>query len=74
MKNETKPDPQDDDLRNEYEFDYTQAKANRFAAGLKSGGRLVLLEPEVARSFSESATVNAVPKALLQTMPPPINP
>jgi hypothetical protein len=58
-----------DELRAEYEFDYRQAKPNRFAAGLKKGGRLVVLDPEVAAAFQGSQDVNAVLRALLQTMP-----
>ena len=42
-----------DELRPEYQFDYTQAKPNRFAAKLKKGGCLVVLEPEVARRIPE---------------------
>ncbi len=58
-----------DELRAEYEFDYHQAKPNRFAAGLKKGGRMVVLDPEVAEVFQSSQEVNAVLRALLQTMP-----
>jgi hypothetical protein len=58
-----------DELRPEYQFDYRQAKPNRFAAGLKQGGRLVVLDPEVAAVFKGSQDVNAVLRALLQTMP-----
>lgn len=58
-----------DDLRPEYDFDYSKAKPNRFAAKLKKGGRLVVLDPEVAKAFEGSAEVNAVLKALLKTMP-----
>lgn len=58
-----------DELRAEYEFDYRKAKPNRFAAGLQKGGRLVVLDPEVAAAFQESRAVNAVLLALLQTMP-----
>jgi hypothetical protein len=58
-----------DELRDEYQFDYRQAKANRFAAAVKKGGRLVVLDPEVAAAFPESGAVNAVLRALLQTMP-----
>jgi hypothetical protein len=58
-----------DELRTEYEFDYRQAKPNRFAAGLKKGGRVVILDPEVAEAFRTSQDVNAVLRALLQTMP-----
>jgi hypothetical protein len=58
-----------DELRAEYQFDYRQAKPNRFAAGLQKGGRLVVLDPEVAAAFQKSQDVNAVLRALLQTMP-----
>lgn len=58
-----------DELRPEYQFDYRQAKPNRFAAGLTKGGRLVVLDPEVAAAFQGSQDVNAVLRALLQTMP-----
>jgi hypothetical protein len=59
-----------DELRDEYQLDYRQAKPNRFAAKLQKGGRLVVLEPEVAAAFDDSEAVNAVLKALLKTMPP----
>ncbi len=58
-----------DELRSEYQFDYSVAKPNRFAAGLQKGGRLVVLDPEVAAAFHDSEDVNAVLRALLQTMP-----
>ncbi len=58
-----------DELRPEYEFDYRQAKPNRFAAGLKPGGRIVVLEPEVAEVFHSSQDVNALLRAVLQAMP-----
>ena len=58
-----------DELREEYDFDYRKAKPNRFAAKLQDGGRMVVLEPEIAAVFQNSQEVNAVLKALLQTMP-----
>lgn len=58
-----------DELRDEYTFDYSTAKPNRFAAALKKGGRLVVLDPEVAAAFGGSGAVNAALRALLQTMP-----
>ena len=57
-----------DELRPEYEFDYRQAKPNRFAAGLMPGGRIVVLEPEVAEVFQSSQDVNALLRAVLQAM------
>jgi hypothetical protein len=58
-----------EELREEYQFDYRQAKPNRFAGALKKGGRLVVLDPEVAAAFEGSDAVNAVLRALLKTMP-----
>ena len=58
-----------DELRSEYQFDNSKARPNRFAAGLQKGGRLIVLDPEVAAAFLGSQDVNAVLRALLQTMP-----
>jgi len=55
-----------DDLRPEYQFDYRKAKPNRFAAKMKKGGRLVVLEPEVAEIFQDS---KAALKALIKAVP-----
>lgn len=56
-----------DQLRKEYRFDYSKARPNRFAAGLKQGGRLVLLEPEVAAAFPKAHDVNMALKSLIKT-------
>ena len=55
-----------DELRDEYQFDYGKAKPNRFAAGLQKGGRLVVLDPEVAALFQGSQSVNAVLRGTLE--------
>jgi len=59
-----------DELREEYRFDYSKAKRNRFAGELPPGGRVVYLEPEVAAVFTDSAQVNRLLKAVLAAMPP----
>jgi hypothetical protein len=69
-KNHKKTDNRGDGLRPEYEFDYRQAKPNRFAAKLKKGGRLVILEPEVAAVFHDSRQVNQALRSLVEAMPP----
>ena len=56
-------------MRAEYRFDYRKAKPNRFAAKVKKGGRLVILDPEIAEIFQDSKQVNAALKALLTAMP-----
>ena len=53
----------------EYRFDYSKARPNRFAARLKQGSRVVVLDPEVAAIFSTPQAVNAVLRALIETMP-----
>ncbi|MBI3823323.1 MAG: hypothetical protein HY289_11690 [Planctomycetes bacterium] len=58
-----------DDLREEYRFDYRKAKPNRFASKLKKGGRLVILDPELAEVFQDSKEVNAALKAIVKAMP-----
>lgn len=58
-----------DELRDEYDFDYSRARPNRFAASLVKGGRLIVLDPEVAAVFQGSEEVNSVLRALLDTMP-----
>jgi len=59
----------DDGLRPEYHFDYAKARPNRFAAGARPGSVAVLLDPDVAQVFKNAASVNAVLRALVATMP-----
>ena len=56
-------------MRTEYRFDYSKARPNRFAARMKVGSRAVVLDPDVAAVFSTPDSVNAVLRALIETMP-----
>jgi hypothetical protein len=47
-----------DALRDEYDFDYSKAKPNRFAAHMKRPVVAVVLEADVASVFDSSAKVN----------------
>ncbi len=58
-----------DDLLPEYRFDYSKARPNRFASRTKQGSRAVVLDADVASVFSTSESVNAVLRALIETMP-----
>ncbi len=53
-----------DDMLPEYDFDYSKARPNRFAKG-----RAVILEPDVARVFSTSDSVNKILRAVIAAMP-----
>ena len=64
-----KPKRGADELRSGYRFDYRKARPNRFAARYKEGSRVVVLDPDIAQVFTTPATVNAVLRALLETMP-----
>lgn len=65
----TKTRKSGDDLRPEYRFDYRKSKPNRFAAKMAKGGRLVVLEPEVAAVFRDSKDVNKALRAVAASKP-----
>jgi hypothetical protein len=56
----------DDELAAEYEFDYTQAKPNRFASGDNRLKAIVL--DGVARVFTTSESVNKALRALIKVV------
>jgi hypothetical protein len=58
-KTPRKPRREVDDLRPEYEFDYADAKPNRFAAAMKRPVLAVVLESDVAAVFDSAEKVNA---------------
>ena len=57
--------PKPNGLRDEYEFDYSQAKPNRFSAHMKQPVVAVVLEADVASVFNSSAKVNAQLRAVM---------
>lgn len=58
-----------DELRSEYNFDYSKAKPNRFAARVDKKRIVVALEPDVSEVFTTPKAVNDVLRALIQAMP-----
>lgn len=62
--------PHNDEFRTEYEFDYRKAKPNRFADQLEEERLVVVLDPDVSKVFRTPDSVNAVLRALIETMPP----
>ena len=56
-----------DDLRPEYEFNYTTAVRGKYHRRLaREGTNVVVLEPDVAKAFRDSAPVNDALRTLLQ--------
>jgi len=58
-----------DDLRSEYVFDYSKAKANPYAARLKGRTVAVVLEPDAAAAFPSSKAVNIQLRAAVAAVP-----
>jgi len=55
-----------EELRPEYGFDYSKAvRGKYFKQLLKEGANIVVLEPDVAKAFGDSAAVNDVLRLLL---------
>jgi hypothetical protein len=63
------PDTVSDELLPEYRFDYSKARPNRFAPRAAFPQTTVALDPDVAAVFTTQEAVNAVLRALIQTMP-----
>jgi len=55
-----------DELRSEYNFDYSKAVRGKYYKRLmKEGSNVVVLEPDVAKAFHDSASVNEALRSLL---------
>ncbi len=60
-------------MRQEYKFDYSKARPNRFATRMK-GKVAVVLEPDVARVFGSAASVNRALRAVISSDSAPNRP
>lgn len=55
-----------DELRSEYNFDYSKAARGKYYKHiLDEGANVVMLEPDVAEAFRDSAAVNDALRSLL---------
>lgn len=56
-----------DDMRSEYDFEYSKAVRGKYYRRLlKEGANVVVLEPDVAKAFRSSAAVNEALRSLLR--------
>ncbi|MFN8487565.1 MAG: hypothetical protein U0350_08245 [Caldilineaceae bacterium] len=53
-----------DELNEHYDFDYSKAKPNRFAARLAQAQVMVVLDPDIAAIFPTSEAVNEALRVL----------
>ena len=58
-----------DEMRDEYQFDYSKAKPNRFADKIGQSQLMIVLDPDVAAVFKTPESVNRVLRALITSMP-----
>ena len=58
-----------DDLRSEYQFDYSKARRNPYAARLEGRTVAVVLDADVAAAFSTSEAVNSQLRAAVRPAP-----
>ncbi len=55
-----------DELRDEYNFDYSKAVRGKYYKRiLAEGTNVIMLEPDIAEAFSDSASVNDALRSLL---------
>ena len=55
------------EMRPEYEFDYTKTVRGKYYRRLlKEGSNVVILDPDIAKSFPDSNTVNEALRSLLE--------
>ena len=55
-----------DELRPEYNFDYSKAVRGKYYKRLmEEGSNVIVLEPDVAKAFRDSASVNKALRSLL---------
>ena len=66
MKNKTGKPPIDE-LRPEYDFDYSKAVRGKYYRRLlEEGSNVIILDPEIAKSFRDSDSVNKALRSLLE--------
>ncbi|MEO8218719.1 MAG: hypothetical protein ABI718_16705 [Acidobacteriota bacterium] len=65
----TKNSDQPDGIRDEYDFDYSKSRTNRFAAEFTQGSVAVILDPDVAAVFSSAESVNTFLRSVISALP-----
>lgn len=56
-----------DELRPEYDFDYSKAvRGKHYKRLLEEGSNVIILDPDIAKAFHDSASVNEALRALLE--------
>jgi hypothetical protein len=56
-------------MAEEYRFDYSKAKPNRFADSMKDAPLVAVIDPDVSKVFKTAEQVNRALRALISAMP-----
>jgi hypothetical protein len=67
-KQNDKGNPEANELHEHYNFDYSQAKPNRFAQQFNEESTIVVLDPDVAAVFTNSETANQALRVLIKAL------
>ena len=51
------------------EYDFSQGVRGKYAARLKPGSQIVVLEPDVAAAFGDAKAVNRALRTLIEVVP-----
>ncbi len=65
----TKNAERPDQIRDEYDFDYSKSKPNRFATEFEEGSVAVILDPDVAEVFDSAESVNTFLRSVISALP-----
>ena len=60
------PEESRDELRPEYDFDFSQAARSKYYREYLESSNVVVLDPDVAAAFDNSEAVNQALRAMLQ--------
>jgi len=56
-----------DELRTEYDFDYSKAVRGKYYRRLiEEGSNVIILDPDISKAFRDSASVNKALRSLLE--------
>lgn len=69
MKKKRKPAVEHDDLKPEYDFDYSKSRPNRFASRMRGPIVTVVLEQDVAEVFDSAESVNRILRSVISALP-----
>jgi hypothetical protein len=52
------------------EYDFSKGVRGKYAARLKPGSQIVILDPDVAAAFGDAKSVNRALRTLMEVVPP----